>query len=209
VVDIVVCGPARSGTSLMAQCLVSTGIRIAGDALIEADEANIHGYYESVAFRNVVRRIIRWRRSRLTRYTGLTSLAVARHVSSLSQLMNRPGTWVWKYPNAVFVLSDIRRASPSMVVVMMRRPRSSVIRSMRRHARIKGGRTHDDAVYGSWYDRAFQSYEAYKGTKTIVEFRELVDDPQRAVTGAMRRLGFKTRFRIRGLSPVDKKEVHF
>lgn len=187
--QIIVCGPNRSGTSLIMRCLEKAGFKMDED-LIPGDIANIYGYYESRRFK-----------------AECLKQAVSRRpgVEGFKKLLDKKGRWVWKYPKAVFVLNVIFAATKNMFVIYMDRPKNDVIKSMIRHAELKNV-VPTLKEYPLWYDGSLKAIDAYKHRKFKVSFIDLVNNEKKIMNEVLEFLGLEPNYNY---TAVDIEEVHF
>ena len=192
--QIIVCGPHRSGTSLMMRCLEMAGFKMAED-FQPWDRGNIYGYYESERFKDLCREAFIRKREH-----------AKPDVENLRRLLDKEGKWAWKVPWAVFILDEIFEAAGNMIVIFMSRPKADVIRSWIRHCEIQGVTPYSEEIYSQWYDEAHYSFQAYKHDKIKVNFLDLVGNEKGAMNEILYSLGLETNY---DCTAVDIREVHF
>jgi len=192
--QVIVCGPNRSGTSLMMRCLEMAGFKMAED-LTPGDKGNIYGYYESERFKDLCYEAA-FERSR----------ALTRDVENLRKLLDKEGRWAWKCPWAVVVLDELFEAAENMIVIYMSRPKDDVIRSWIRHCGIQGVTPLSEESYAQFYDAAFNFYQAYRYKKIEVNFLDLVENEKVVMNEILDFLGLETNY---DCTAVDIREVHF
>ncbi len=187
--QVIVCGPNRSGTSLMMRCLEKAGFKMAED-LIPGDIGNIYGYYESERFKAECLKQSRAREP---------------SIEGFRKLLDKKGRWAWKYPKAVFMLNVIFAATKNMFVIYMDRPRNDVIKSMIRHAELKNI-VPTTEEYSLWYNGSLRAINAYEHKKLIVSFLALVKNEKRVMNEVLGFLGLEANYNY---TAVDIGEVHF
>ncbi len=189
--QVIVCGPNRSGTSLMMRCLEKAGFKMAED-LKPGDSGNIYGYYESTRFKKLC--------------SSDAEIDGRPDIEAFRELLAKEGKWAWKYPKVVFLLEAIFEAAENMFVIYMDRPRNDVVRSMIRHAELSKVVPYVEEVYMHWYYTALRAINAYKHKKLKVNFLELVKNEKRVMNEVLDFLGLEANYNY---TAVDVREVHF
>lgn len=203
--QVIVCGPNRSGTSLIMRCLEMTGFKMA-ENLQPGDEGNIYGYYESDHFKQLcLRAFDRWRLEELKSDSPSNILRYSPN-RDLRILLDKNGRWAWKYPWAVFVLDELFEAAANMIVIYMSRTKDDVIKSSIRHCEIQGVNPYSKKIYAQWYDLAFEAIKAYRHKKIVVNFLDLVENEKIVMNEILDFLGLETNY---DCTAVDIREVHF
>jgi len=187
--QIIVCGPNRSGTSLMMRCLEKAGFKM-DDDLIPGDIGNIYGYYESRRFKAECHKIT------MSREPG---------IEGFRRLLDKKGRWAWKYPKSVFMLNVIFAATKNMFVIYMDRPKNDVIKSMIRHAELKNVAP-TLKEYSLFYNGSLRAINAYEHRKLKVSFIDLVKDEKKIMNEVLEFLGLEANYNY---TAVDIEEVHF
>ncbi|KKK77915.1 hypothetical protein LCGC14_2848800 [marine sediment metagenome] len=189
--QVIVCGPNRSGTSLIMRCLEKAEFKMAED-LKPGDSANIYGYYESMRFKELCqpRNLINGRPD----------------IEAFRELLAKEGKWAWKYPKVVFLLEAVFEAAENMFVIYMDRPRKDVVKSMIRHAKLSKARPYVEEAYEYLYIRALIAIDAYKHKKLKVSFLDLVKNEKRVMNEVLDFLGLEANYNY---TAVDIGEVHF
>ncbi len=193
--QVIVCGPNRSGTSLMMRCLEMAGFKMAEDALKPGDKGNIYGYYESEHFKALCLEAFEWRIAR-----------VIPDLENLRRLLDKKGIWAWKVPWAVFILDELSEAGENVIPIFMSRPKNDVISSWIRHCEIKGETPHPKESYAQWYDQTLQFYRAYRHKKIKVNFLDLVENEKVVMNEILDFLGLETNY---DCTAVDIRELQF
>ena len=189
--QVIVCGPNRSGTSLMMRCLEKAGFKMAED-LKPGDSGNIYGYYESERFRELCQP---------------KNMSNGRpDMEAFRALLAKEGKWAWKYPKVVFLLEAAFEAAENMFVIYMDRPRNDVVRSMIRHAKLSKTTPYVEEAYEYWYNLALTAINEYNHKKLIVSFLELVKNEEKIMNEVLDFLGLETNYNY---TAVDIGEVHF
>lgn len=190
--QVIVCGPNRSGTSLMMRCLEKAGFKMAED-LKPGDIGNIYGYYESKRFKELC---------------GTSALLDdgSPDIEAFRELLAKQGKWAWKYPKAIFMLNEIFEAAENMIVIYMDRPRGDVVKSMFRHAKLSKVIPYVEEAYVHLYDIALRAINAYNHKKIIVSFLDLVKNEERIMNEVLDFLGLEANYNY---TAVDIGEVHF
>lgn len=209
--NIVVCGSNRSGTSMLMQCLEEQGIHMNPDMFIGADEGNVHGYYEDKRFKSIVRDM---RCAKKLKPYGKWAkipqeIAMGYLKWRLECLCNdRFGAWAWKYPASVYVLDELNDALDNPWFIYMHRSKERVVKSMIRHSRVTGQLPYPREVYESWYDKSQEAIKSYHGdNKLIVEFNHLFHLPVECLQEIFDCIGYN--YRVEDVSCIDSCEVHF
>ncbi len=187
--QVIVCGPNRSGTSLMMRCLEKAGFKMAED-LKPGDSGNIYGYYESVRFKELCK----------------SKLDDSLDIEAFRELLAKEGKWAWKYPKVVFLLEAVFQAAENMFVIYMDRPRNDVVRSMLRHAKLNKVRPYVEEAYVHLYNLALIAINAYEYKKLKVSFIDLVKNEERVMNEVLDFLGLEANYNY---TAVDIGEVHF
>ena len=204
--QVIVCGPNRSGTSLMMRCLEMAGFKMAED-LMPGDEGNKYGYYESKRFKRYCYDVIERKNGaqKFLPYLLIPSLIPSKS-EDIRKLLDKKGKWAWKVPLAVFVLDELFEVAENMIVIFMSRPIDDVIKSMIRHCKVKGVTPFTEDVYAQLYDNAFNFFQAYKHKKIEVDFLDLVENEKMVMNEILDILGLETNY---DCTAVDIREVHF
>ena len=203
--QVIVCGPNRSGTSLMMRCLEMAGFKMAENLQL-GDEGNIYGYYESKRFKQLcLRAFDRWRLEELKSDTPSNTLRYSPK-KDLTRLLDKKGRWAWKYPWAVFVLDELFEAAVNMIVIFMSRPKDYVIKSSIRHCKIRGVTPYPEKIYAQWYDLTLEAIKAYRHKKIKVNFLDLVENEKMVMNEILDFLGLETNY---DCTAVDLREAHF
>ncbi len=115
---ILVVGPGRSGTSVVAKALNEMGVSM-GVHFGKPDEINPHGYYEDLEFKNLNERFLRSDFNHVLFRDRLRQL-----------IAHREEPWGVKDPRLCFVLGFYLDELPNAVLVRTRRDMHSVAQSM-------------------------------------------------------------------------------
>ena len=190
--QVIVCGPNRSGTSLMMRCLEKAGFKMAED-LKPGDSGNIYGYYESMRFKKLCA-------------SASWVNDDSPDIEAFRELLAKEGKWAWKYPKVVFLLEAVFEAAENMFVIYMDRPRDDVVRSMIRHAKLSKVRPYGEEVYEHLYNVAVIAINNYEHKKLKVGFLELVKNEKRIMNEVLDFLGLEANYNY---TAVDIGEVHF
>ena len=204
--QVIVCGPNRSGTSLMMRCLEMAGFKMAEDLQL-GDGGNMYGYYESKRFKALCRE---QKVGSMTLDELRAGIRTGRdhkpNVEKLRKLLDKKGNWAWKYPFAVFMLDTIFEAAENMFVIYMVRPKADVINSWLRQCEINDTTPYPVGLYSLWYDITLEAIEAYRHKKIKVDFLDLVENEKMVMNEILDILGLETNY---DCTAVDIREVHF
>ena len=198
--QVIVCGPYRSGTSLMMRCLEMAGFKMAED-LTPGDKGNIYGYYESERFMDLCYEIYS---RNLERQEGERKP----DLENLRRLLGEKGKWAWKAPFAVFILDELFEAGENVIPIYMSRPKADVLSSWIRFCEIKmkGKTPYPEEPHAQWYDQSLKLFQAYRQKKIKVNFLDLVDNEKIVMNEILDFLGLETNY---DCTAVDIREVHF
>ena len=203
--QIIVCGPNRSGTSLMMRCLEMAGFKM-DENLQLGDEGNVYGYYESGRFKQLCFKALERKLKEDKTIKAGFSLTPPKPDEDLRRLLDKKGKWAWKIPWAVFVLDTLFEVAENMIVIFMFRPKDHVISSMIMHCEIAGVIPFSEDIYVRWYEGAFNSFQAYRHKKIKVDFLDLVENEKVIMNEILDFLGLETNY---DFTAVDIREVHF
>ena len=197
IMQVIVCGPFRSGTSLMMRCLEMAGLKMAEDLTPTGDvsyKSNIFGFYESERFMDLCYEV----------YNGGQERERKPDLENLRRLLDKKGIWAWKCPWAVFILDELFEAGENVVVIYMSRPKVDVIRSWIRFCELRGKTSEEPQA--QWYEQSLESFQAYRHEKIKVNFLDLVENEKAVMNEVLDFLGLETNY---DGTAVDVREVHF
>ena len=206
--QVIVCGPNRSGTSLMMRCLEMAGFKMAED-LTPGDKGNIYGYYESERFMDLCYEV--FSSLNLAKKPDLGVLRWRASIDGLKKLLDKKGRWAWKAPFAVFILDELFEAGENVIAIYMSRPKADVVSSWIRFCEVKGFKdlppmiTDVKSLVGL-YDQSLEAFQAYRYKKLEVHFLELVEDEKKVMNEVFDFLGLEANY---DCTAVDSGQVHF
>ena len=198
---IIVLGPERSGTSLVAEMIDRWGAYVGEpDQLSAADHRNPRGYWEFKPLWDLAEKVgafasgvTWWEQSfpeRVRRNASDASLAS--EARSLIEQMERPGRpWMWKDPALCHFLPFWRHFWPDPVLVLTVRHPIAIAHSW--HAFALGSPRRPTSIECNllrWQYMATAALAAAEdnATNIFVEFEQLVEDPQEQASRLARAL---------------------
>lgn len=133
---IIVLGMHRSGTSMLAHCLINMGVSM-GAELLESDSFNKYGYYEDLDFVSLNKHILAslgcdWMNPPSYMEVAATGKLFISELQRLDKEKNIHKLWGWKDPRNCLTLPLFKEVWPNAKYIRILRNRASIVKSLTR-----------------------------------------------------------------------------
>ena len=178
---VIVLGIPRSGTSLVAGILHTLGVDMDEGYLQPADANNKYGYFESLRWQALHKRItgIRYGTSQPNDIGGEQRLAY----KELADECQRKPLWGMKCPRLCFTLHWITPYLSDARLVIVRRDFEASVASLVKHSIVSyGGALRMDppqarAILSTWREAMERQIAVFDGPKMEIGYRPLLKEP--------------------------------